>query len=217
MSTAPDEVIVYTSATCGWALRVYAVLVEKGAPFRLVDVKSAGPEDRAAWRAASPYGRTPAIRHGDVAVWESWAISAYLDRAFPQPALGARDAREQALADLWMWHADREIFPLIQTAARLRSDDGARLAALEVVEQALAQLDHPAFGRLRISPFWSGHQLGLVDIGYQVLFDTLRRAPDWAGRALATPAWFDDWAEAVGVHPAIVRASDLAFGLRRAA
>jgi glutathione S-transferase len=217
VSTAPDEVVVYTSATCGWALRVYAVLVEKGAPFRLIDVKSAGRADQAAWRAASPYGRTPAIRHGDVAVWESWAIGAYLDQAFPTPALGARDAMEQALADLWMWHADREIFPLIQTAARLRSDDSARLAALEAVEQSLAQLDHPAFDHRRIDPFWSGDRLGLVDIGYQVLFDTLRRAPDWAGRTLKTPGWFDDWAAIVGAHPTIVRAGDLAFGLRRAA
>ncbi|WP_307366596.1 glutathione S-transferase family protein [Brevundimonas sp. SORGH_AS_0993] len=206
---------VYTSPTCGWAVRVYAVLIEKQAPFRLIDVKAGDDDALVAWRADSPYARTPAIRHRQTPVWESWAIAAYLDRVFPEPRLGAADAEEQALADLWMWHCDREVFPLVIALARATPDD--RAARRSTLEAALLQLEHPAFAADRIAPFWNGRRLGLVDIGYQVLFDTLGRAPDWSGDAIAVPAWFQTWAEAVGAHPSIAAARTLAFDLKQAA
>jgi glutaredoxin len=49
-------VTVYTSATCGWAVRVYATLIAKKASYRLVDVKAADAETVAQWRRASRLG-----------------------------------------------------------------------------------------------------------------------------------------------------------------
>lgn len=215
MTKASEEVVVYTTATCGWALRVYAALLEAGVPFRLVDVKSGDEAAAAAWRRDSPYARTPAIRHGDTAIWESWAIAAYVDRAFPEAGIGARDPVEQALADLWMWHCDREVFPLLTALAK--ADDAERPERREALTAALQRLEHPAFDAQRIAPFWGGDRLSLVDIGYQVLFDTVKRAPEWAGEAIDTPEWFRTWSDAVGAHPTILSAQALALDLRKAA
>lgn len=210
------EVVVYTSPTCGWAVRAYAVLIEKQAPFRLVDVKTGDEATLAVWRAASPYARTPAIRHGSsTSVWESWAIAAYLDDVFPEPRLGAAHAAEQALADLWMWHCDREIFPLVTALARASADE--RVERRAALEAALSRLEHPAFDAARIAPFWNGDRLGLVDIGYQVLFDTLARSNEWAGGDIAAPSWFQAWAGVVAAHPSIAAARNLAFDLKQAA
>lgn len=215
MTASSEGVVVYTTATCGWAVRVYAALLETGAPFSLVDVKAGDEAAAKTWRRDSPYARTPAIRHGDIAVWESWAIAAYLDRAFPGASLGAKDPAEQALADLWMWHCDREIFPLISALAKASAKD--KSSHRSALEAALRGLEHPAFDVARIAPFWSGDKLGLVDIGYQVLFDTLSRAPDWAGNVIETPDWFQSWAAAVAAHPTIQAAQAIVVDLRKAA
>ena len=46
--------------------------------------------------AVSPRGRVPALRDGDVTVWESVACLAYLDRAHPEPPLFGATPAEAA-------------------------------------------------------------------------------------------------------------------------
>jgi glutathione S-transferase len=46
----------------------------------------------------SPSGRVPALRHGDVTIWESLAICEYLAESFPTFDLWPRDPAARALA-----------------------------------------------------------------------------------------------------------------------
>lgn len=69
-----------------------AVLLEKGVPFRHVEVDPFGavPE----WyRALHPFGRVPVLRHGDFVFYETAAIGRYVDAAFAGARLVPAGAR----------------------------------------------------------------------------------------------------------------------------
>ena len=52
--------------------------------------------------ALNPFGKIPAMTHGDVTLFESSAILRYLDNAFPGPKLWPADVSAAALVDQWV-------------------------------------------------------------------------------------------------------------------
>src|SRR5690242_17476606 len=104
-----DEIVIYSSATCGWAIRNYAALYEKGVSFNVVDVKTS-TENRAAFLRYFPYALTPGLRHGETAVWDSVLINEYIDSAFPGVPLAPSDAVRRARARQWIYHCDNVLF-----------------------------------------------------------------------------------------------------------
>ena len=69
---------------------------EKGIDYELVPTfpNTVGP--------LNPFGKIPAMTHGDLTLFESSAILRYLDGAFPGPKLWPADARAAAIVDQWM-------------------------------------------------------------------------------------------------------------------
>ena len=69
---------------------------EKGIDYELVRTfpSTVGP--------LNPFGKIPAMTHGELTLFESSAILRYLDGAFPGPKLWPADARAAALVDQWM-------------------------------------------------------------------------------------------------------------------
>jgi glutathione S-transferase len=69
---------------------------EKGIDYELVPTfpNTVGP--------LNPFGKIPAMSHGDLTLFESSAILRYLDGAFPGPKLWPADARAAAIVDQWM-------------------------------------------------------------------------------------------------------------------
>ena len=68
-----------------WACRI--ACGEKGVPYDLVAVFPHTPEVD----AIHPYGKIPAMRHGEVTLFESRAILYYIDHAFPGTPFQPRD------------------------------------------------------------------------------------------------------------------------------
>jgi glutathione S-transferase len=52
--------------------------------------------------AIHPFGKMPVMRHGDVELFESKAIAAYLDRRFPGPTVFPSDPLLGALTEQWV-------------------------------------------------------------------------------------------------------------------
>ena len=75
--------IVYGSSLSPYVRKVLVFAAEKGVE---VEVKPVGiGSDDAEFKAASPFGKIPALRDGDFAVSDSSAIIAYLDALHPEP------------------------------------------------------------------------------------------------------------------------------------
>jgi len=75
------------------------VLAEKGVTYDRVEVNPFSPDVPAAYLALHPFGRVPTLVHDGFALYETGAISRYIDRAFAGPSLQPRDPRVLARMD----------------------------------------------------------------------------------------------------------------------
>lgn len=81
-----------------WSLRAWLPLQATGANFR-EEVVLLGQEDTAAEISRhSPTGLVPALRHGDLVVWDSLAIAEYIAELFPGAGLWPEDPGVRAIA-----------------------------------------------------------------------------------------------------------------------
>lgn len=86
------------------ASRAVWMLEEAGAKYRLeeIDVRSDEAKSDPVFRAASPMGKVPALRHGDVTITDSAAICMYLAEQFPDAGLCPK-AGDPARAAYFQW------------------------------------------------------------------------------------------------------------------
>lgn len=93
-----------TVALHGYRYSVYVrivrlALAEKDVPYERVEVNPFAADVPAAYRALHPFGRVPALVHDGFGLYETGAITRYIDRAFPGPALQPGNARRLARMD----------------------------------------------------------------------------------------------------------------------
>src|SRR5579872_5099060 len=81
-----------------WSLRAWLALKQVGIPFDEVVIPLFQPGSRETILQFSPSGRVPALKHGDVSVWESLAICEYLAETFPAAGLWPDDPGARVLA-----------------------------------------------------------------------------------------------------------------------
>jgi glutathione S-transferase len=74
-------------------------LAEKGVAYERVEVNPFAPDVPAAYLTLHPFGRVPALVHDGFALYETAAITRYIDRAFPGPALQPAEPRALARMD----------------------------------------------------------------------------------------------------------------------
>jgi glutathione S-transferase len=74
-------------------------LAEKGVAYERVEVNPFAPDLPAAYFALHPFGRVPTLVHDGFALYETAAITRYIDRAFPGPALQPVEPRALARMD----------------------------------------------------------------------------------------------------------------------
>ena len=82
---------------------------EKGVPYDLNPVGPHSPEIN----AIHPFGKVPAMRHGDVELCESKAIATYLDRVFDGPKVIPEDPRLAAEVEQWVSMVNTTIDPVM--------------------------------------------------------------------------------------------------------
>jgi glutathione S-transferase len=97
------EIIIGDKAWSSWSMRPWLALRRTGAPFTETLVHIHRLESREAILAAgSPSGTVPALKDGDLTIWDSLAICEYLAETFP---------------DAKLWPADRALRALGRSAA----------------------------------------------------------------------------------------------------
>ncbi len=81
-----------------WSLRAWLMVKASGVAFDEVLIPLYQPQSRAELLRHSPSGKVPALKHGDVVVWESLAIGEYLAERAPRAQLWPADPAARALA-----------------------------------------------------------------------------------------------------------------------
>lgn len=81
-----------------WSLRAWLALKHTGLDFDEVVIPLYEPTSRVTVLKYSPSGKVPALRHGDLTVWDSLAICEYLADTFPSSGLWPGDPAQRAAA-----------------------------------------------------------------------------------------------------------------------
>ena len=81
-----------------WSLRPWLVLKQTTVAFNEVVIPLYQPGTKETVLKYSPSGRVPALRHGDITVWESLAICEYLAESLPTFEQWPKDAAARAVA-----------------------------------------------------------------------------------------------------------------------
>lgn len=179
---------VYGAAYSVYVRAVRMALVEKGVDHRLesVDIFAPGgppPE----YLSRHPFGKIPALEHNGFRLYETGAITRYVDEAFGGPPLQPSDIRARSRMNQAISIQDAYVYPdlvwgvaveRMEARRRERAADEARIAALiPRVRTCLGALE------ALVDDAWlAGPQLTLADVHAAPMFDLFLRTPE--GRAL---------------------------------
>jgi glutathione S-transferase len=162
---------------------VWATLIachEKGVRYTLVPVMPHTPEVD----AIHPFGKIPVMRHGDVTLCESRAISFYIDHAFAGPPLAPREPVEGARAEQWVSLINTQIDPLLVRRYLVgyffpQTPDGSPNRAM--IDAALPNME-PNFVALDHAVARTGHLVGdaftIADMNLLPILFYLEKAPE---------------------------------------
>ncbi len=186
----------------GWRHSVYTrivrlVLAEKGltAVFRDVD-----PFAQPKPPGLSPFGLVPVLRQGGFSLYETCAITRWLDESFAGQSLQPQDARARARMAQVIAVADAHGYrPMVRQVygggvfapAEGRPRDGAAVAAgLDGAVPVLAALEGlAAEGRVLVP----GGAITLADLHLAAMVDAFTRAPEGRAALEARPALARWW------------------------
>jgi glutathione S-transferase len=106
----------YQYSVYSWIARL--ALHEKGVGYNWVEINPFSENMPASYLALHPFKRVPALLHGDFAVYETSAITRYIDEAFEGPKLQRTEPTERARCNQIMsivdsyayWSLVRQVF-----------------------------------------------------------------------------------------------------------
>jgi glutathione S-transferase len=199
--TMDDGPTLYGAPYSVYVRAARLALEEKGVVYRLVpvDVFAEGgvPADHL---ARHPFGRIPAFEHRGFRLYETGAITRYVDEAFAGPALQPGSPEDRARANQAIGVLDAYAYRtlvwdiLVERAGgpkRDRAPDEARIgAALPRAAVCLSALE----GIMGEGPFLTGPRLTLADLHAAPMFALFVSAPE-AGALLADRGRLRAWWE----------------------
>ena len=197
---AGPEIVVHTVPGSPYGRAVLMALETKRAGYRLAAM---GPGEARAERhlALHPFGRVPAIEHGDFTLYETQSILRYVDRLYPEPALSPEGlealARMDQVLNICDWYLmqgvnnvigyHRIVAPRVFGAAPDEAAIAAAMPRAHLVMGVLAKT-------LGAKPFLMSEQPTLADILVVAHLDFLAMTPEWRSLIDGAPAlapWFE--------------------------
>lgn len=203
----PDQPLdLYGFAPSVYVRSVRLALEEKGLPYSLHEVNpfaEGGPPDW--YLALHPFGKIPALRHGDFELFESDAILRYLEAAYPERPLIPTDPRGIARVTQVMRIMDGYAYPaMIWTVfiVLARGHEQGRLS----MEAGLAQSWRVLQALDRLMPagaaFLAGDRVTLADthaLPMMVYF----AGTEPGGKMLAEAPRLQAWLERMRARPSV--------------
>lgn len=163
------DIQIYSAVVCPYAHRSRLTLLEKGIEFELVEIDLQNKPE--GFTEISPYGKVPALKHGNKRVWESAVINEYLDEVFPNPSLLPSNPIGKAQARIWIDFANTRFVPAFGSLLRNPDPKQQEEAAKELYNH-LEFIENEALGKLSSEgPYWFGESISLVDFTFYPWFE----------------------------------------------
>lgn len=176
------------------------VLKEKDVDHELVPVDVFSEEGLPAWyRDYHPFGRIPAFEHGDFRLFETAAISRYIDEAFAGPALQPGEARKRARMSQIICFLDAYayrtlVWDIYVERVSKPKEGGTTDEAKVAAALAKAAICLGTLSRLKSSSAWlCGERLTLADLHAASIFAYFVKAEEGQSLLNAHPelaAWW---------------------------
>ena len=170
---------LYTLSGSPFGWKVQLALEYKGVPYETSQLSpEKGDLKTPRFKALNPHGKLPVLVDDDLVLFESDAILAYVDEAFPAfgPNLWARDAKTRALQRMAGIEASNYLYPPIRAlvVAWTRPDANVELEAIAAAKASV--LDQLAsFAPRLVGAFFHGDLPGAVDFTLFPLVALLKR------------------------------------------
>jgi glutathione S-transferase len=189
------ELTLVSHHLCPYVQRAVIALTEKGVPFTRVDIDLAHKPD---WfRALSPLGKTPVLKVGNAAIFESAVILEYLEETQPSP-MHPGDPLRRAEHRSWIEVGSATLNDI---AGLYSAADESGFAAKT---KALADKFERLEGRLEAGPYFDGEAFSLVDAVFGPVFryfDVFDRVGDFG--VLAGKPKVGAWRQALAARPSV--------------
>lgn len=183
---------------------------EKGAPYSLAAMPfGPGAAKSREHLARHPFGRIPAMEHGDFRLYETQAIIRYVDRAFKGPALTPADPKAAARMDQVLNIVDWYVMPSITSAIGfnraikpilgMEADEAAVAAAVEPAKVCVKALEDILGGQT----YFAGEAVSLADLAAVSHLDILAITPEGADMLAGSPLL--SWLNRMASRPSVAK------------
>lgn len=184
------EPVLHGAAYSVYVRAARMALAEKGVAYTLVPVDVFAPGGSPAEHLTrQPFGKIPAFEHDGFTLYETGAITRYVDEAFDGPPLQPTDPKARARMNQAISIQDGYVYPDLvwglyvernEAARRGRPVDEAKIARFTArAETCLAALEALAAG-----PWLAGPALTLADLHAAPMFALFVQTPE--GQAMLT-------------------------------
>ena len=198
----------YNFSVYAWIARL--ALHEKGVAYTWFEVNPFAPDLPQRYIDKHPFGRVPALIHDRVCIYETGAITRYIDEAFDGPALQPTAPKDRARVNQVISVVDSYVYwPLVRQVFShgvFRPRDGRPHDPAEV-ERGLAEAPKILSALERLAgggPFLVGDRLTLADIHLAPMLSYFAEHPRGAELLLTLPR-LADWRVAVGKREAFLQ------------
>lgn len=203
-----STIIVHGIPGSPYVRKPLLVCEEKGAPYRLAAMAfGANAHKQQPYLSLHPFGRLPAIEHGDFKLYEAQAIGRYIDRVFEGPSLTPADPRQAARMDQVLNIVDWYVMPSISAGIAFNRVVKPKFG-MEVDEQAVAdalplartcvQALEEILGR---QAWFAGEAISLADLFAYCHLQYLAETPEGADLLAGSPLL--GWLERMGERPSV--------------
>ncbi|MCV3238595.1 glutathione S-transferase family protein [Mesorhizobium sp. ZC-5] len=200
------QIVLYGYRYSVYLRIVRMTLLEKGIGWTHVEIDPFAKIIPSDYLALHPFGRVPTLKHGDFVLYETAAITRYVDEAFAGPHLQPSGPQERArmnqviaIADSYgYWPMVRQVFsPRVFNAALGTVPDESVIAeGIARSHTVLGALEKLASG----SPFLAGDALTLADIHLAAMMAYFTAAEDGRTALSAYPGLSAWWAGMSGLQ-----------------
>ncbi len=189
----------FPQSTCVRTARM--TCIEKGVDYDLEIVGFSSER----LRDLHPFGRIPAARNGDVALYETSSICRYVDAAFDGPPLIPSDPAGAALAERWISVVNAYVDPpiireivverVVKKLRGLEIDEARCAAAVPRAADALTVIE----AQLAATPCLAGDDVSVADLFLYPIVFYLGRMPEGDELLPRFPA-LADWSDRIGAR-----------------